>query len=127
VTTSYFPLWRRVHLTATWILALLAVVHIGVTLFIHSSWSPDAVWFLGTGLGLLLLAAMNRAHLGVEPCSMPTARVVRWANWMFAAFGIAAVLAVPEPQAMVILLALLGQAVASQRTLLVQPEGVQPS
>lgn len=118
VTASTFLVWRGVHLTAMWVLALLALVHIGVTPLLYSTWGPDAVWFFGTGLALLLLAAMNRAHVGVEPCTMPTARVVRWANWVFTAFGIAAVLAVPEPQAMAILLALFGQAVASHRTLL---------
>jgi hypothetical protein len=43
--------------------------------------------------------------------------VVRWANCVFLAFGIGALVAVPEIQALVIVAGLLGQAVASIRTL----------
>jgi hypothetical protein len=46
-----------------------------------------------------------------------TARLVRPANWAFLLFGLGAVVAVPEPQAILVLLALLGQAVASRWTL----------
>ena len=80
-------------------------------------WVPEAVWFLGTGLGLLLLALMNLAHVGLGPCPQPTAVAVRYVNWFFVAFGVAAVVAVPEPQAYVVLAALLGQALAGTRTL----------
>jgi hypothetical protein len=66
---------------------------------------------------LLLLAVVNWAHVGVEPCDMPTAPVVRWANFAFAMFGVAALVAVPVPQAFVIALALVGQSLAGLRTL----------
>lgn len=112
-----FPMWRRIHLTATGILCLLATVHAVMTGWLHPAWSPDAVWFLGTGLGLLLIGALNWAHVGVEPCRQPTARFVRWANWVFVAFGIGAVIAVPAPQAFVILAALVTQAISAHWTL----------
>jgi hypothetical protein len=84
---------------------------------LYDEWSPDAVWFLGTGIALLTIAVVNWAHLGEEPCTLPTAKVVRWLNLVYLLFGIGAVVAVPEPQAYVILAGLVLQAVAGTRTL----------
>ena len=109
--------WRRVHLAATYSLAVIAVVHSGLTFHYYARWTPDAVWFLGTGLGLLLLAGINRGHIGLGPCDMPTAPIVRGANVLFAVFGTGAVIAVPEPQAYAVLACLVVQAVAAQFTL----------
>ena len=75
------------------------------------------MWFAGTGLGLLVLAGINLAYIGVEPCRQPTTKAIRIANYLMAAFGVAACIAVPEPQAGVVLAALVGQAVAALRTL----------
>ena len=112
-----YPGWRKVHLAASWTVVLLAVLHASLTPLIYDEWSPDAVWFLGTGIGLLIAAAFNLAHIGLEPCTQPTAKLVRWTNYLFVAFGMAATLAVPEPQSFVVLLALLVQAVACRHTL----------
>jgi hypothetical protein len=109
--------WRRVHLAASWTVVLFAVLHASLTPVIYDEWSPDAVWFLGTGIGLLIAAAFNLAHIGIEPCTQPTAKLVRWTNYLVVAFGIAAILAVPEPQTFVVLLALVLQAVACRFTL----------
>jgi hypothetical protein len=105
------------HLVASWILAGLALVHSSLTPMLYHEWNPDAVWFLGTGLGLLFLAGSNLAHVGLEPCRQPTAPFVRWANVVFLAFGAAALIAVPEPQAAVIFVALAAQAIAGWATL----------
>jgi hypothetical protein len=112
-----FAKWRRVHRGASLVLALIAVVHSALTFRFYDTWSPNAVWFLGTGLGLLLLAVTNLAHVGIEPCRMPTTPLVRAANWLFVVFGFGALVAVREPQAAVIVLALLTQAVSAHRTL----------
>jgi len=96
---------------------LLAIVHSILTFRLYSPWSADAVWFLGTGLGLLLLAVLNLTHIGIEPCRQPTAKLVRWSNWLFTVFGVSAVIAVPEPQAYVILAGLFAQAIAAMSTL----------
>lgn len=109
--------FRIVHLMAAGILTLLAIIHSGATWWIYDAWSPDAVWFLGTGLGLLLLGLLNLSHIGIEPCRQPTTRLVRIANWGFAAFGVAAVLAVPEPQAYAVAATLIIQAIACRWTL----------
>jgi hypothetical protein len=115
--SATFQWARRLHRACAAILAALALVHCVLTFRLYSMWSPEAVWFLGAGLGLLLLAVVNWAHVGVEPCDMPTAPVVRWAKFAFATFGVAALVAVPVPQAFVIALALVGQSLAGLRTL----------
>ncbi len=112
-----FMLWRTVHLIAAILLGLLAIVHAGLTFVVFPTWSPDSVWFLGTGLGLLLLAVFNLTHIGIEPCRHRSVRLIRYANWPFLMFGIAAATAIPEPQAFVIVACLAAQAVAGLVTL----------
>ena len=121
--TRAYSFWRRIHLGASWVLCLLAVAHSALTFVLYSPWSADAVWFLGTGLGLLLLAVLNLTHIGVEPCRHFSARLVRLSNPVFALFGVAAVVAVPEPQAYAVLACLVGQALAGYWTL----PGPEPS
>jgi hypothetical protein len=116
IDPSFAP-WRTAHRSASIVLALLAIAHCALSVMIYDAWSPDAVWFVGTGLGLLFLAGMNLAHVGLVPCTMPTAPAVRVANWVFVLFGLGALVAVPEPQAVVIVAALVLQAVASRWTL----------
>lgn len=111
------PGWRRAHGAASGLLAIVAGLHSGLTAFLYDDWSADAVWFLGTGLSLLLLAVINLSHLSAASGRQPTVRVVKTANWVFLAFGVGAVIAVPEPQAFVVLAALAGQAVAAHQTL----------
>ena len=112
-----FARWRRLHRTASLALGLFALTHSALTAHFYRSWGPDALWFLGSGLGLLLLAVMNVAHVGLDRCTMPTAPVVRAANWTFVIFGASALVAVPEPHVAVILVLLAVQAVGSQYTL----------
>ena len=112
-----FETARLVHRTATGVVALLSIVHMVLTAQIYSGWSPDALWFLLAGLGLALLALMNWAPVGLEPCSLPTAPAVKWANLVYAAVGGAALIAVPQPHAFVLVVALTAQALASQYTL----------
>lgn len=69
---------------------------------------------------------MNWAHVGLEPCRMPTAPVVRYSNVVYAVFGVAAIPAVPQLHAWVIAGALLTQALAGFFTL-AGPTGDAPS
>jgi hypothetical protein len=117
IPTPTYVFWRHVHRFASGLLVVIALTHSGLTFVLYSGWSPDPVWFLGTGLGLLLLAGMNWVHIGVVPCRLPTVRLVRLANWVFVLFGFGAVIAVPEPQAFTVQAALVGQAVAAGWTL----------
>lgn len=111
-----FDVWRRVHRASSYSVGFIALVHCAITLM-WDEWTPNAVWFLGTGVGLLTIAVMNLAHVGSEPCALPTAPVVRWLNWVYVILGLAALVAVREPQAIFIVAALAGQATASWFTL----------
>lgn len=117
MTPNHFDSWRRIHRVSSGTVALIALVHCAMTFMIYQEWNADAVWFFGTGVGLLTIAIMNIAHVGLEPCSLPTAPVVRWLNWVFVGLGLAALSAIREPQALVIVAGLLGQAIASLATL----------
>lgn len=112
-----YPVARRVHLAASGLVAVIALVHIGVMVPIYAEWSLDAVWFVGTGMGLLLIAGLNLAHIGEQPCYQPTARFVRAANWVYALFALTTLLAVQEAQAMALVLLLIVQAIVASRTL----------
>ena len=109
--------WRLIHRLASGTVSLIALAHCAVTPLVYSRLSPNAVWFLGAGLGLLLLGVLNWAHIGVEPCRMNTAPVIRWANVVFLAFSLVVLGAVREPQAWAVFVGVLGQAVAGWFTL----------
>ena len=108
---------RRAHRAATAVIGLMGVLHSLLTAAFYSGWTPSALWFLGSGLGLVLLALMNWAHVGLEPCALPTAKVVKWGNVVYGVFGIAAAFAVPEPHALLLVAALIVQAAAGFWTL----------
>jgi hypothetical protein len=112
-----FAAWRIVHRVATAFIGVMGLLHASFTFTMYDGWGPDALWFMGTGLSLVFLAVINWAHVGTEPCTMPTAPVVRHANVAYALFGFAAVLAVPQQHAWLLAAALLMQAVAGLFTL----------
>lgn len=112
-----FSTWRQIHRISSGLVGVIALIHCGVTFVFYDRWSPNAVWFFGTGVGMLSIAIMNFAHVGVEPCRQPTAPVIRWLDWLFVGLGFAALAAVPQPQAVLVVVGLLGQAIASFVTL----------
>jgi hypothetical protein len=112
-----FSTWRRIHRGASVTIAVVALLHVLLTAPLYGEWSADALWFLATGVGLLLLAAINWAHVGLEPCRQPTARVVLWANVVYLLLGVSALVVVPEPQTMPLVAGLAAQAFAGRVTL----------
>ncbi len=105
----------RVHLVCSWAITVIALVHIGVTATFHQ-WNAGAVWFSATGLGFLLLAVLNLAARS-DRAALRVRSVVRVANVVALAFSLAAVVAIPDPQAFVLVAALVGQAVAALKVL----------
>lgn len=112
-----FASWRRIHRVSSGTVGIIGLVHCAVTFVFYDHWSPNAVWFFGTGVGIVTIAIINFAHVGLEPCRQPTAPVVRWLNCVYVGLGLAALIAVPEPQAVLIVAGLIGQAVAGFFTL----------
>jgi len=52
---------KTVHTIASILIVLLGCLHIAVTFFNYHGLSYDAVWFLGTGVGIVLAGFMNIA------------------------------------------------------------------
>ena len=98
----------RIHQVSSALVILVALVHTGLTPFLYSGWSSNAVWFAGTGLALLLLGGANIAARKDHAAGASRA-FCRAANFGFLAF---AVVAVPEPPAFLLLASLAGQAFA---------------
>lgn len=111
------PAWRRLHFLASALVALVGIVHVARTPFLYRHWTPEALWSVGTGLGLLGLGAVNIALLRAGPSWDEAARVIRWTNYAFALFSIAAVIVVPDAEEFAMVGALLVEAVASRWTL----------
>jgi hypothetical protein len=85
------------------ICALLGVVHVGFTFANYEQLSPAAVWFAGTGMALVLLAALNWATLAGPPPRPGIRRLVVGLDLLMVAHGVLAVRAVAEPPAYVVL------------------------
>ena len=100
----------RMHQVSTIILLVLGTLHTALTGPLYRALAPEAVWFAGTGLGLVLLGALNWA-VRRNPAEVTARRVCVVADWVLVVFGVAAVIAVPEPQAFVVLVAALGAAI----------------
>jgi hypothetical protein len=106
----------RIHQVCSAVVVALALVHTALTPVVSGHWGPGAVWFAGTGLGLLLLGALNIAARR-DSAAVGTRRACAIANLVALAYVAAAVFAVPEPQAFVVLAALAGQALAGLKVL----------
>jgi hypothetical protein len=117
MTDASYRRIRATHIASSLLIAIGSVIHSASTWFYSPVWTPESVWFLGTGLGLLLVAALNLSHIGIEPCRMPTTRLVRITNWIYFAYAVAACVAIPQPHALLLTIALLVQAIMSLGTL----------
>ena len=103
-----------VHRWTGVLLALLGTVHTALAVpSLAKGPEPDAVWFAGTGLAMLLLVLVNVAFRRGGSRDAVTRRLTHAANVGFLGFGAIAVLAVGEPQAFAILVLLAAQALAA--------------
>jgi hypothetical protein len=98
------------HRLTAYALVALGTVH-ALLATGYGAFSPDAVWFAGTGLALVFLGLLNVA--AVVAASRPVWTLCRVANVLGLGLGVAGVRAVPEPQAYAGLLLLLALLVGS--------------
>lgn len=92
---------KKIHTIASVLIVILGCLHIAVTFFNYHGLSYDAVWFLGTGVGIVLAGFMNIAML--RDCGKDT---VIWAmalltNLFFVLGFAAASYMMREPQVFV--------------------------
>lgn len=83
-------------------LLLIGVIHTALTPVFYPEFSPDALWFAGTGLALVFLSLLNIAAERVcEPWILNMSIV---ANLVGCIYNVLIVIALPEFQAFVSLL-----------------------
>lgn len=80
----------------------LGVVHTLFTFLIFRHLTERALYFAGTGLAAILLALLNIATwCAPAPANRLSRSLTHAANLLLATFAVAAILAVPQPQAYV--------------------------
>lgn len=78
---------------------LLGVAHLALTPLVYPDWTIEALWFVGTGLAIMLAAAAN---LFTGPAPGPSRRVTLVAiNTIMTCYFAAAWLVLPGPQVVV--------------------------
>ncbi|HEX6037756.1 hypothetical protein [Longimicrobium sp.] len=100
-------LWKA----CAWALVGLGGVHTLLTVPFYGQLTPEAVWFAGTGLMMVLLGLLNL--IGRRTADPGARRLCQAADMLGLLFGMLSVLAVPEPQAFVGLGLLFGLAIGA--------------
>jgi hypothetical protein len=92
---------------------LLGLIHTGVTFIAYRSLTPGAIWFAGTGVGMLLLAVLNLSAWRTSYSDPFVRYSTIAANLAMSVLGLFAVKAVPEPQAFAVLASFIGLLITS--------------
>jgi hypothetical protein len=87
---------------------LLGLIHTSVTFIVYRSVSPGAIWFAGTGVGMLLLAVINIIAWRTSYSDPFVRYSTVAANLAMSILGLFAVKAVAEPQAFAVLASFIG-------------------
>lgn len=82
-----------------WTAGLLGTVHIALTPLEHPQWSLASLWFLGSGLAMVVAALAN--GLGTSSTGRRTCALLAGINLAMAAFFAAAWTVLPAPQVIV--------------------------
>jgi hypothetical protein len=92
-------------------LLLIGVIHTALTPVFYPEFSPDALWFAGTGLALVFLSLLNIAAERVFELWILNISIV--ANLVGCIYNVLIVMALPEFQAFVSLLIFLAVTIGS--------------
>ena len=82
-----------------WIAGLMGAVHTALTTLEHPQWSLPALWFLGSGVAMVVAALAN--GLGKTSAGRGAAILLAGINLAMAAFFAAAWTVLPAPQVIV--------------------------
>lgn len=78
---------------------LLGAVHLALTPLAYVDWTIDALWFVGTGLAIVLAAAANL--IGFQSSGVGSRLIVAAINFAMGFFFAAAWLVLPGPQVVI--------------------------
>jgi hypothetical protein len=90
---------RNVALILAVVAGLLGLAHLALTALIYTSWTADALWFVGTGLAIVIAAAANIA--AINALDHPSRLIMAIINVMMIGFFAAAWSVLPGPQVIV--------------------------
>jgi hypothetical protein len=90
---------RRITVALASAAGLLGIGHLALTPLLYPGWTIGSLWFVGTGLAMLMGAGANLVGLGAEDRTGRTGVVVM--NLAMTAFFVSAWLVLPEPQVIV--------------------------
>ena len=98
---------------------LLGAAHLALTPLAYPNWTIDALWFVGSGLAIVVAAAAN--FDGFEKAELRSRLFVALINIAMSGFFAAAWLVLPEPQVIIGGVLFLGLAACSLLTRKVEP------
>jgi hypothetical protein len=90
---------------------LIGVIHIALTPLFYDRFSPDALWFAGTGLALMFLCLLN--IISERSCEIWILKTCVAANLVGLIYGTLIVVALPEIQAFISLFIFLAVTIGS--------------
>lgn len=102
---------KTVHKVSAWILVVLGSGHTLLTPLFSIGFNTDALWFAGTGLGLLFLGLLNLVVLTAP--QRTGLRLCLITNLIGALYTILLAVVLPVPQAFLAVLASLGAALGT--------------
>ena len=90
---------------------LLGLVHIALTPLAYADWTIEALWFVGSGLAIVVASAAN--FVGFQPPGAGGQWILAAINFAMTCFFAAAWLVLPGPQVVIGGLVFLGLAICS--------------
>lgn len=97
---------KTIYKASLWTLIGLGILHTLLTPLFYPGFTIDALWFAGTGLGLLFVGLFNLAVL--KSGAQAVLDLCLIANIIGVVYGILVVIILPEPQVFLALLGFLG-------------------
>jgi hypothetical protein len=93
--------WRLVHKITTGLIIALGAVHCVFTARNYDGFTLDAMWFLGSGIAIILAGFLNVAEVRVGGKDQIVRSLCLTANLIFIVLFAAALLSLSQPQVIV--------------------------
>ena len=94
-------MWRQVHKIATGLIIGLGALHSGFTVQNYKGFSLDAMWFLGSGIAIILAGFLNVVAIRAGGRDQVVRLLCLTANLIFVVLFAAALWLLSQPQVIV--------------------------
>lgn len=102
---------KTIHKISSWIILMLGIGHTLVTPAFYPGFTAEALWFAGTGLGLVFLGLLNLAIIRTPSPGGLVSCII--GNALASVYGFLIPFLVPEPQAFIAEIAFVGALLGS--------------